>query len=68
MARYNSCPNCGASATDKSGSPINIFKCDDCGQHFCGYCANGKGGIIIRTFKCPKCNSDDTSKVGETNG
>ncbi len=68
MARYSSCPNCGANATTKSGSSINIFKCKDCGKHFCGYCANGKGGIIVRTFKCPSCNSDSTTKVGETNG
>jgi len=67
MARYNACPNCGASKTTKSGSPINIFQCKECSTRFCGYCANGKGGVFVRTFRCPSCNSDSTKKIGETN-
>lgn len=57
MARYNAYPNCGVSATTKSGSSINIFQCKKCSKRFCGYCADGKGGWISRTFKCPFCGS-----------
>ncbi|OQY02659.1 MAG: hypothetical protein B6I26_00460 [Desulfobacteraceae bacterium 4572_130] len=67
-AIYGACPNCGASSTGKSGSPVNIFQCKKCGSRFCGYCASGKGGVFVRTFKCPNCNSDSTKKIGQTRG
>lgn len=68
MARFAMCPNCSARSTDRSGSPINIFRCRGCKTQFCGYCKGGKSGIVVRTFTCPTCGSAKTSRVGQTTG